>query len=97
VSFFLQRYALTQCDSLEDASMVPSPSGDWVSRHYAEREINALRAIVDALPMCEHHECRGVYATSVNADAEFLCDAHKGDAKWVLPYVSALRAWEARK
>jgi hypothetical protein len=64
-----------------------------------ERERDALRAIVDALPRCEWCESPATrYADAKEGQCDYGCDEHQPDGyPWLLPYASALRAYEASK
>ena len=53
--------------------------------------VDALLAVVDALPKCANH-C-GETATALTEAGTFRCDAHKHAYAWhSLPYADALRA-----
>jgi hypothetical protein len=59
-------------------------------------EINALRAIVEALPRCAAKGCDRV-ATHLNPHGVFKCSKDAFGYDTALPYAEALRAYEARK
>lgn len=72
---------------------------DWVRAEDAEAEIAQLRAVVEALPRCEHVRCgqgHPVATRRVPSNGFMYCDACCTGKHYDMPYADALRALEAK-
>lgn len=78
-----------------EIASIERPDGEWVRAEDAEAEVAKLRAVVEALPRCEHVRCgqgHPVATRRVPSNGFVYCDVCCTGKHYDLPYADALRA-----